>query len=171
MVTYRVEAALGIPDPLGEFGILQQRIRAGGVIRAHAHVHTTKGEDSSQSLGAEVHRRPTIDGLERMHRQHIPDEAGSEEMEERRKVLPQDVGDADLVVPMGLLKEGEVAFEAILALPFLDLDFHASQVGGQLDRGAIVEPEVIVGLAFNKPHPLPFQAGAQVSKGVDEEIG
>ena len=61
-----METADRIPDPFRQLGVLKKRICAGGIERAHSHVHAPKGKHSPEPLGPEVFRRSTVNGLEGM---------------------------------------------------------------------------------------------------------
>ena len=155
---YPVKTTLGIPYALGQLGVLQQRVCARRVVGAHAHIHAAKGEGPAEPLRREIPRGAAVDGLERMQVQKEGQEARPQHRKERAEILAEDVDDADLVVPMGLLQEAEIALKSVLALPLLDLELHPGEIGRQLDRLAIGEPELVVGLAFQELHAFRLQA-------------
>jgi hypothetical protein len=79
--------------------------------------------------------------------------------------------DAELVMSVCFLQETEVSFEAICALPFLNVALHLGLVRGQLDTFAIVEPEVIVVLALDEIDAFSFEGSSEVPEGFREELG
>lgn len=71
---------------------------------------------------------------------------------------------------MGFLQKAQVAFEAGLAFPFLDLALHEGQVGGEGDGLVVVVPELIVGLTFLESDAFASDASTQVGEGFVEEV-
>lgn len=77
--------------------------------------------------------------------------------------------DTELVVHMRFAQKPQIARVPILALPLLDLVFHAGEVCRQLELLAIAEPDVVVWLTFDQLDALSLEAGIQVCKRVVEE--
>lgn len=78
---------------------------------------------------------------------------------------------AEFIVSVCFLQETEVSFEAICTLPFLNLTLHLGLVRGQLDAFAIVEPEVVIVLAFDEIDVFGFERSSEVGEGFREELG
>ena len=127
-VEHGVEPAPRVPDALGQLGVLQQGVGGGGLEGGHAHVHGGEGEDAAEALGPEVLAGAAPDGVEGVDAEARGDEPEGEHVPEAGEVLVQNVAHAELVVVVGLAQPGQVAAEAVLALPALDLGFHAREV-------------------------------------------
>ena len=168
---YPVKPALGVPYTLGQLSVLQQRVRPRRVVGAHAHIHAAKGEGPAEPLRREIPRGAAVDGLERVQVQKEGQEARPQHREERAEVLAEDVDDADLIVPMGLLQKAEIALKSVLALPLLDLELHPREIGRQLNRLAVGEPDLVVGLAFQEFHAFGLETRSEVVEGFGEESG
>ena len=79
--------------------------------------------------------------------------------------------DAVFVVAVGFGEEGEIAFEAFFAFVGFDCAFHSGGVGGEGERFAIVEEELVVGLRFHKGDAFRRQRGSEVGEGLVEHAG
>nr|POF18048.1 hypothetical protein CFP56_13459 [Quercus suber] len=142
----------GIPDALCQLRVLQQAVGARRIERTHAHIHAAEGEDPSQALSPEVFRGALPDALEGMQRQDVSQEQRPQHRQQALEVLQQDVFDAELVVAMTLLEEGQVALISILTLPLLDLALHDGQLteglveeGGEEEKGGALIEAVAIG--------------------------
>ena len=77
--------------------------------------------------------------------------------------------DAELIVAMRLLEEGQVPLEAGVTLPALDFGLHAGDVGAELELFAVAEPDVVVRLALDELDVFSFEGGVEVGVAFEEE--
>jgi len=68
------------------------------------------------------------------------------------------------------LQESKVALEPILAFEALNLLFHEGDIGGELDRGRVVEVNIIVGFAFDQLDAFSIKRGPKVIECFAEEV-
>ena len=165
-----MEAALGIPDPFGELGVLKERICGGSIERGHSHVHAPKRENPTQPLRPKIDRGTSIDALKRVESKQVAKERRSQHGKQRRKVASQDVSDAELIVTMGFLEKAEIAFKSILALPFFHFGLHVGNVSRECEALAIAKPQVVVGLTFHQFHPFGVKGGVEVLERLPEQM-
>ena len=97
--------------------------------------------------------------------------ARTQQRQQRCEVLMQHMHHACFIVPVGLLPEAQIPLEAVLALPFLDLDFHARQIAAELEALAVPEPDIVVGLAFQELDAFGSYGGVEVAEDFFEEVG
>jgi len=95
-----------------------------------------------------------------MQIQQVRQEARPQQIKHAREVAVQHLRHADLVMPVRLLQEREVAFETVLALPALDLGLDAREVGGKLEGLAVAKPYVVVWFAFHQVDAFRFEGRA-----------
>lgn len=62
---------------------------------------------------------------------------------------------------MRFLEEGQVSRVSILALPLFNLALHARQICREPEPFAIAEPDVVVGVAFDKFDAFTFETGVK----------
>ena len=74
-------------------------------------------------------------------------------------------------MPVRLLQKAKVPLKPVLALPLFDLRLHARNVSAELEALAVAEPDVVVGVAFEKVYAFGFEGGAEVVEGFAEEVG
>lgn len=72
---------------------------------------------------------------------------------------------------MRFLQEGEIPLEPVFAFPFFDFALHAGEVGGEFEGVAVVEPDPVVGLAFEEVDAFGFERGVEFGEGFAEEVG
>jgi hypothetical protein len=113
----------------------------------------------------------THDAFEGMQGDEVAEEAWTEEGGQATEILVQDMFRRDLIMPVCLLQEAKVAFEALLAFITLDLILHHGQITRHGDLLAIVEVDLVVGHTLNELDALTLEGGVKVGKGFMEELG
>lgn len=104
-----------------------------------------------------------------MKLENVSQKAWPRHGEERRKVSAENMGHAELQMSVRFLQKRQVVLKASLAFPFLDFQLHARQVGGCAKAVAVVEPDIVVGFAFQYFDALRLDGCAQIAKDLFKE--
>jgi hypothetical protein len=106
-----------------------------------------------------------------MQRYQMPQEARSQHIKYRGKVLMQHLCNRDLIMLMRLPKPLQVPLKASLSLPTFNLPLHDRHICAQLERLAVSEPEIVVGRTFEELNAFSGERGIEVREGLGEELG
>ena len=75
----------------------------------------------------------------------------------------------ELVVIMGFFEKIEIALEAVLAFPLLDLGLHGGDICREAKLLAIAEQHVVIWFAFDYVYSFGFQTCVEVGEGLVEQ--
>ena len=92
-----------------------------------------------------------------MKHEEMPQKGRSGHVQKRGEISPEDMRNTKLVVAMRLLQELKISFEPIFTFPPLNFRLHLCEVGGELERLAIAEPDVVIGLTFDELYAFSFE--------------
>jgi hypothetical protein len=165
-----MEATNGIPNPLCQLRILQQRVGPRCIKWAHAHIHTSEGKDPPEPVCPEILTCAAVDTLERMKLLQVHQEAGSHHAEQRIKVLLQHMDYRLLIMPMCLLQEREITLKTIFPLEALYFRLHGCEIGGKGESSVVVEVYLVVGITFDQFDAFSFHGGVKVLESLVEEL-
>ena len=86
----------------------------------------------------------------------MPQEVWSKHRQYASEISKQDMRNTELVVIMGFFEKIEIALEAVLAFPLLDLGLHGGDICREAELLAIAEPDIVVGVTFEQVYILCF---------------